>query len=90
MGVSISMRPGSIMRSKGDPIDITPGWRSQAAAILESAFGRSPMELGRDELPLLKSMAIGASVYASDDDNMWCKLMAAVEEHTIITVALEY
>lgn len=90
MGVSIQMRPGTIMRSKGEPISITPGLRSRAAEILRSNFGSSPMEIDQDSASLLETLAAGASVYVGNDRNMWQQILTAVEEHNCVVVSLEY
>ena len=90
MGVSITMRPGTVMRSKGGPVDITPGLRSRAATILRTYWGDSPMEINRDDLDTLAKLANGASVYASEDDNIWLKIMSAVNEHDACVIQMEY
>jgi hypothetical protein len=89
MGVSIKMRPGTIMRSKGEPISITPGLRSRAAELLRVNFGSSPMEIDQDSEPLLETLSAGASIYTGED-NMWQKILTAVQEHNCVVVSLEY
>lgn len=89
MGVSISIRPGSVMRSKGEPVTITPGMRSRAASILTTMFGQSPFEIHKEDLPSLESMALGASLYVVDE-NMWQQIIDMVNEHDVVTMALEY
>ena len=90
MGVSIMMRAGTVMRSKGEPKDITPGRRSHAASILRSMFGEAPFEIDEDSLHDLRRMSQAASVYTQDSDNMWLTIKEAVEEHHCVTIAMEY
>ncbi len=90
MGVSILMRPGTIMRSKGTPKVITPGSRSRAAAVLQEVFGQCPLELDDDCLAALTQMAAAASVYTQDQDNMWLAIQQAVTDHHCVTITLEY
>lgn len=90
MGVSIEMRPGTIMRSKGDVIRITPGLRSRGAAALRRYFGESPMEIDTDHIALLEMLAQGAAVYVHDEDNMFLKIKMGVEGHGCVVVKLEY
>lgn len=91
MGVSIQMRPGSIARSMGDLVNITPGWRSQAASVMRDMFSDFPLELhATSDLQTLQHMAKGASVYTSDKENMWRILADAVIEYGVVTVVAEY
>lgn len=90
MGVSVFMRPGSIMRSMGEPVNITPGMRSQFVSVLEEQFGHCPMELHQDDGYRLGIMAAAASVYASSDKNAWQMLSDALAEHGVVTVTAEY
>jgi hypothetical protein len=78
MGVSISMRPGTIMRSRGEPMDITPGSRSKGAGLLERFWGPSPCEIDRGALPLLESLDAGASLYLLGEDSFWRKIATAI------------
>ena len=84
------MRPGSIMRSKGVPVDITPGARSKAVELLRAYFGDFPMEIHSDDLENLRRMESAASIYVSDEDNIWKKLADVIKEHSIVTVIAEY
>ena len=90
MGVSISMRPGTIMRSKGGPIDITPGWRSQAAMILQERYGQCPCEINADDLYELEWAARASSVHSSDSENFWKKIVDAVREHHSVVIDTQY
>ena len=90
MGVSIRMRPGTVMRSKGDEVTITPGARSKAAQILRERFGSSPMEIDGDYQEALELLAEGASVYCGAELNMWQQMLNAVRDHGCIVVSLEY
>lgn len=90
MGVSIEMRPGTVMRSKGAPVDVTPGMRSKAAKLIQERFGKSPCELDRDHIEALRAMADGASIYMDDDENIWLRMLKGIEEHDCIVVSLNY
>ena len=90
MGVSISMRPGSIARSKGDLVSITPGWRSQAAKVMREHFGEFPLELHTDDISTLRKMEAGASLYTHDPENFWKTLADAVCDNDVVTVVAEY
>jgi hypothetical protein len=88
MGVSISMRGGTVMRSKSEPVDITPGLRSRAASVLEAYFGSSPMEIDQDHLRTLETLADGAAVY--ETNNIWRTIIAGVRDYECVTIALEW
>ena len=90
MGVSILMRPGTIMRSKGDPVNITQGFRSRAASVIRGYFGESPCEIDRDHLDTLRKLEAGASIYTNEGDNIWAKIGAAVHEHDCVVIVMEY
>lgn len=90
MGVSISMRPGSVMRSMGGIQDITPGWRSQAAKVLRDYFGDFPMEIHAADLELLRRMEAAASVYTSDEENIWKKIADEICDYSVVTLTAEY
>ena len=90
MGVSVFMRPGSIMRSMGEPVNITPGCRSQFVDMFRQHFGDFPAELHQDDVWKLELMAAAASVYADAAGNVWMLLFAAVHTYNIVTVTAEY
>jgi len=91
MGVSIFLRPGTIMRPTGEPVNITPGLRSQFATQVRWMFGNFPIEMFRDgHHESLMDMARAASVYTTDDDNVWLKLAMAVDANGVVTLFAEY
>lgn len=90
MGVSISMRPGSIMRSLGKERSITPGWRSQAAKVLREYFGDFPMEIHAEDLETLRRMESAASVYTRDEENIWKIIADEIKDHSVVTLNAEY
>lgn len=91
MGVSILMTPGIVGRNFGKQVDITPGWRSKAAEVLRDHWGDTPMQLlASHDLSTLQLLAAGASVYSSDEANIWIKIAAALDEHNTVTIVLEY
>lgn len=91
MGVSIRMTPGPIGRNFGKQIDITPGRRSQAAAMLRARFGEAPFSLVQQhDFDLLRIMEAGASIYVADAENMWKQIADALMEYGVVTITLEY
>jgi hypothetical protein len=90
MGVSISMRPGTVGRSLGVLVNITPGWRSQAASVLRNRFSGFPMELTAvQDLSMVQAMGDGASVYTRDEENIWKIIAEAMVEHGVVTLIAE-
>lgn len=90
MGVSILLTPGPVGRNFGSQSNIAPGWRSQAAAVIRSTFGSSPLTLFENDVAELRQLAAGASVYVADSENMWKKIADAVEEHGAVTIVMQY
>lgn len=90
MGVSIVMRPGTIMRSKGKPEDITPGFRSAAASVLRDMFGETPFEVNRDDLERLTWMRRACTVYTLDEPNFWGRIEQAVEAFDSVVIDFSY
>ena len=91
MGVSILMTPGPVGRNHGQQLDITPGFRSRAAAALRTHFGEAPFTVVEADLSTLDMLACGASIYVMDDkDNMWMQIAGAVREHSAVTIVTEY
>lgn len=89
MGVNIMMRPGTIMRSKGEPICITPGFRSKAAGQIERLFGSTPCEINRDDLYKLELLETGESLHLNEG-GFWHSIRVAVETYDSVVIDLEY
>lgn len=91
MGVSILMTPGLPGRNFGKQVDITPDMRSRAADVLRNRFGNSPMMLTAVyDLEYMRALEAGASIYTSEEDNIWHKIAEALGEHGSVTIVLEY
>jgi len=90
VGVSILMTPGPIGRNRGKQVDITPGWRSEAAARIRDEFGNPPLTLTTDDIGKLDLMGAGASVYTRNEENIWRLISAAIAEHGAVTIVCEY
>jgi hypothetical protein len=91
MGVSVEMRPGTLKRSKGEPVDITPGRRSHfVMGIMVPVFGPSPIELTRDDLPNLELLALGESLHVHKNDSTFDKIITCVKENDACCLFFEW
>jgi hypothetical protein len=90
MGVSLIMKVRTGHHVYADPQDITPGWRSQCALVLRERFGEAPHRLDREDAPLLEEWARGASVYTSDEKNVWKLIAQAIHNHGGVEIEAEY
>jgi hypothetical protein len=89
MGVSLIMKVRT-GHTYGQPQDITPGWRSQCALVLRERFGDAPHRLDAQDLHTIEEWAIGASVYTSDEENVWKRVAAAISAHGGVEIDAEY
>ena len=90
MGVSLIMKVRTGHRVYGHPVDITPGWRARCAQILRERFGEAPHRLDRENVNLIEVMAEGASVYTSDEENVWLTIATAINTHGGVEIEAEY
>jgi hypothetical protein len=58
--------------------------------VLANSFGEAPHRLDRNDLALIEAYARGASVYTSDDDNVWQLIAAAIANHGGVEIEVEY
>ena len=90
MGVSLIMKVRTGHRCYARPVNITPGWRSRCEQVLRERFGEPPHRLDQDDMPIIEALADGASVYTSDDDNVWRTIARALDEHHGVEIEAEY
>ena len=90
MGVSLTIKPGTLRKPFGEEQIITPGTRSVAYGILDKMFGKPPWEFSKDDQEDFMLLSIGASLYTQENDNFWMKISNAIEEYGVVTLWAEF
>jgi hypothetical protein len=90
MGVSLIMKVRTAHHVYTNPVNITPGLRSRCAQILRGRFGDPPYRLDREDSYLIEALSEGASVYTSDEENVWKKIAVAIGDYGGVEIDAEY
>lgn len=91
MGVAIMMIAGRIGQRLAEEVNITPGFRADAAKVLRHYWSESPIVLTLEaDGDRLRAMADACTVHALDRENFWKQIADAVDEHGAVTITLEY